>query len=260
MPKKLSYRIDLYDLIFYNTTKLYRKDIATYMLRIYNKLGNKGRYIDQYELPFRDIDGIVTYIHDKHPYIMDNKDTLLAKLFDQIKFEYYCVLSAIKTRKMLCNDMVDIETAFTELVDPSIKEFSRNEVVIAKKMITDIDVDELIHKYHEKYDNVEDISDDDEEDDDDWDKDDNNKCITYQQIEIDLDKHRNNGKGQPTCVEDVVRRQCNIEKKLIHEPKTVKEYHVCSCGGKYTKSNFSHHKRHNKQHIEWECNNGGKEG
>jgi hypothetical protein len=258
MPKKLSYRIDLYDLIFYNTSKLYRKDVATYMLRVYNKLGNKGRYIEQYELPFRDIDGIITYIHDKHPYMIDNKDTLLAKLFDQIKFDYYCILSAIKSRKMLCNDMTDVETCFELLVDPSIKEFSKNEVVIAKKMITNIDVDELENKYHAKYDAVEDIS-DEEDDTTDWDEDDN-KCISYQQIEIDLGKHRDNGKGQPTSVEDVVRRQANIANKLIHEPKTVKEYHVCSCGGKYTKSNFSHHKRHNKQHIEWECNNGGKEG
>jgi hypothetical protein len=255
MPKKLSYRIDLYDLIFYNTTKQYRKDVATYMLRIYNKLGNKGRYIEQYELPFRDIDGIITYIHDKHPYIMDNKDTLLAKLFDQIKFEYYCVLSAIKTRKMLCNDMTDIETSFTELVDPSIKEFSHNEVVIAKKILTDIDVDILVNKYHAKYDN-EDIS--DEEDDEDYDDDvDDNKCITYQQIEIDLGKHRDNGKGQPKSVEDVVRRQCNIEKKLVSKPLKDNQL-TCDCGIVYTKQNLSRHRK-SPMHVAWESNNGGKE-
>ena len=257
MPKKLSYRIDLYDLIFYKTSKLYRKDVATYLFRVYNKLGSKGRYIDQYELPFHDIDGIVTYIHDKNPYLMDNKDTLVAKLFDQIKFEYYCIISTIKLRKNLCDDLKDVETCFDELVDNTIKEISKNEVMIAKKILTDIDVDDLIHRYHIKY-YDEDISDDDDDEEDTTDLDkDNNKCITYEQLEIDLGKHRDNGKGQPISVEDVVRRQSTIEKNLISKPLKDNQL-TCDCGVIYTKQNLSRHKK-SPTHIAWESSNGGKE-
>lgn len=258
MPKKLSYRIDLYDLIFYNTTKLYRKYVATYLFRVYNKLGNKGRYIDQYELPFHDMDGLITYIYQNHPCLINNKDTLLANLFDELKFGYYCVLSAIKSRKLLCNDMDDVESAFTELVDPSIKEYSRNEIIIAKKMINNINVDDLIEKYKSKYENDDvDVDVYEEDSTDDWD--DHTKCITYEQIEIDLSKHRDNGRGQPTHVEDVVRRQATLANKLIHEPKPVKDNQLtCSCGMLYTKAHYARHRKSPK-HQEWVRSHGGAE-
>jgi hypothetical protein len=259
MPKKLSYRIDLYDLIFYNNTKSYRKCVSTYLFRIYNKLGNKGRYIDQYEVPFHDIDGVITYIYQKYPHLMDDKDTLIAKLFDEIKFEYYCVLSAIKTRKLLCDDMKDVEAAFIGLVEPSIKDFSRNEVVIAKKMLTSINVDELIDKYKAKYEN-EDVEVTDEQDTFDWDEDDKKKCITYEQLEMDLSKHLDNGKGHQVSVEDVVRRQTKLENKIIHELKPIKDNQLtCSCGVLYTKANYARHRKSPK-HQEWEQSHGGAEG
>lgn len=265
MPKKLSYRIDLYDLVLYNNSKSYLKYVATFLFRVINKLGLKGRYIYQYEIPFKDVDGLVDYIFTKHTHLIDDTN-LLVTIFDEVKFGYYCLLSSIKTRRMLCDDMSDVQEAFDLLVNKQIKDISRDEVLLCKKFINSLTVEDVVDRYNQKYVNPEDDIElplQDEEDTEDIVE----KYITYEQIEIDLDKHRDKVATvsditlyqiPEEAVQKAARRQSSIETKII--PKSIKENQLlCECGIYYTKSNYSHHKRNNKSHKEWLLNNGGKE-
>jgi hypothetical protein len=209
----------------------------------------KSRYIDQYELPFNDIDEIITYLNDNFQHFIDNPSTLLTKLFDEIKFGYYCVLSSIKTRRSLCDDLPTVENAFDILVNSDIKEYSRNEVMIGKKMISNIDVNYLIDKYNTKY-NIEDT--DSVYSINSVDDDDKVKCITNQQLEIELDKHYNIGKiNKP--IDDVIRRQTNIENNIV-VLKT--NQLLCVCGIPYTKDHLSRHRK-SKHHQEYVLSHGG---
>ena len=249
MPKTLSYRIDLYNLVFHNQSKLFRKYLATYLLRIINKLGMKGRYIEQYKLPFQDVNGLVNYIFKK-PYLLDKpRDSLLLQVFDELKFEYHCLLSSIKTRRLLCNDMTEIEEAFDILVNDQIKEISRNECAIAGKFLKGLNVDDVIDLYNRKFINQDEIQ-LEEEDAVEEEEDDDTKYISLDQIERQLTQH-SESIPEHTVI-DAEKRQTIIESKMV--PKLLKDtQQLCECGSRYTKANYARHCDSSK-HQQWLLN------
>jgi len=253
MPRLNVVRIDLYDLILFGPgSKLYLSDVANALLRIMTRLGTRGRYINQFQIPFTDIPSTIEFIYKKCIHILDNKDQLLNNLYSEVVFLYRCMLSTVKSRRKELYDWNDVVSSFDHIVDDIVLDVSKKELLICKEYIYSINVDELLEEYYNRY-NEDDIyySDSNDETEDDY--------VTLDQLKSQLEQHKIRGKTTDieSKLDDINRRQDMISKKIL--PKIVKDYLICSCGAKYTKSNYSHHKRTNKQHIDWISSHGGLE-
>ena len=251
MPRLNVIRIDLYDLILFGpSSKLYLSDVSNALLRIMTRLGTRGRYINQFQIPFTDIPTTIEFIYKKCIHILDNKDQLLNNLYSEVVFLYRCMISTVKSRRKELYDWNDVVSSFDHIVDDIVLDVSKKELLICKEYIYSINVDELLEEYYNRY-NEDDIyySDSNDENEDDY--------VTLDQLKSQLEQHKI--RGTTTDIElkldDVNRRQDTISKKIL--PKIATETQLtCMCGSLYTKAHYSRHKK-GKKHIDWLSSHGG---